>query len=112
MKLINPASQAGAKDLVNLLYETALINSGFTLENTGTFAERIFRIVQMGLGLDAEFNEVLESEDTTEGGCSTSECSESCKMECKPRKKLDASGRMVEVEEPAPENEDEMEEVD
>lgn len=112
VKLINPTSEAGARDLVNLLYETSLINSGFTLENTGTFAERIFRIVQMGLGLDPEFNEVSESEDTKEGGCSTSQCTEACKMECKPKRKLDASGRMVEVEEPSPENENEMEEVD
>ena len=67
MKLINPTSEAGARDLVNLFCETALINSGFTLENTGTFAERIFRIVQMGLGLDPEFNEVVEAVKSAEG---------------------------------------------
>jgi len=121
-KLLNPASEAGARDLINLLYETSLINSGFSLENTGTFAERIFRIVQMGLGLDVD-TEPVEGENS--GVCQESccpkescpetscpeECQESCSMECKPpRKKYNASGMLVEEETPAAE--DEMEEVD
>ena len=121
-KLLNPASEAGARDLINLLYETSLINSGFSLENTGTFAERIFRIVQMGLGVEVD-TEPVEGENS--GVCQESccpkescpetmcpeECQESCSMECKPpRKKYTASGMLVEEETPAAE--DEMEEVD
>merc|ERR1712187_791858 len=42
------------KDLVLLLYDTCLICSGFSLENPGCFADRIHRMVSLGLSLDPE----------------------------------------------------------
>ena len=39
-----------AKDLVNLLFDTSLINCGFVLEAPADFSNRIFNII--GLGLD------------------------------------------------------------
>jgi len=41
-------------NIVNLMYETALIDSGFTLENSGAFAARIYNILEMGLGVEPD----------------------------------------------------------
>jgi molecular chaperone HtpG len=49
----------GAKDLIRLLYDTALLSSGFQIEDASGFVARVHRMIGLGLSLE---------EDTEVGG--------------------------------------------
>jgi len=61
----------GVRDLAWALYDAALLNSGFSMDDSKGFAERMFRLMQANLGLDsleleAPLEVTVEEEDEYE----------------------------------------------
>jgi molecular chaperone HtpG len=54
------------KDLVNLLYESSLISSGFSIEEPATFVNRINNMIKIGLSIEDDEVDNMKEECTKE----------------------------------------------
>merc|ERR1711931_459912 len=55
------------RDLVMLMFETSILSSGFTLEDPATHANRIHRMIKLGLGIDDDEDEEAAEAEKQDG---------------------------------------------
>merc|ERR1712066_372721 len=63
-RIENNKNDKAIKDLIFLMYETSLLSSGFTLEAPATHANRIHRMISLGLGIDGDDDDEEEVDET------------------------------------------------
>ncbi|KAJ7295931.1 hypothetical protein O6H91_05G131000 [Diphasiastrum complanatum] len=69
------------KDLVHLLFETALLTSGFSLDDPNTFGARIHRMLKLGLSIEDDATDNIETDADMPSPEDDADAAEGSKME-------------------------------
>ena len=71
--LLEEKDKERARDLSELLFETALITSGFSLENPRDYASKVYTLMGIALGVDGEEEEEEQQQQAASSSSGSSE---------------------------------------
>ena len=72
------SSDKTVKDLIWLMYDISLLTSGFSMDSPVKFADRIYRMVKLGLSIESDSESDSDLPDLPEKSdcCSNEECND------------------------------------
>lgn len=102
--MVKDAEKEETKDLAWMLYDTALINSGFDMTDTNQFSARVHRIMKSSMGIDSmelepEIEVPEEEEDVDEEEAETEDLDDPEEIELPQSDDVEAAEESAEKDE-------------